>query len=238
MTLAFLVLCSLLASQQGLNNDAVIKLTKAGLSEDLIISNINSQKGSYDLSADGLIALKAAGVSDRVVNSIVQKTSGSAASRDTVPTAAPFAVIEPSVSYQKGDQWVDFDAERADIKVPMSLLPGKVPDTEGRVNGKTSNLILSSGSLVRLSLPGMTGTDISDCKLIRFHVKGNAREFTFSAGGYMKVNGGSGKDSVAFESKKIAPHIYEVPLSSSLAPGEYGFLVGQVLKVFTFRLQQ
>jgi hypothetical protein len=76
-TLVFLALCPLLIAQQTLNNEAVIKLTKAGLSDDLIVSTINAQAGTYDTSTDGLIALKAAGVSDKVVAAVVAKTIAS-----------------------------------------------------------------------------------------------------------------------------------------------------------------
>lgn len=62
-------------ASQALNNDAVIKLVKAGLSDDLIVSTIGSSPGAYDISADGMIALKTAGVSDRVVSAIVLKVN-------------------------------------------------------------------------------------------------------------------------------------------------------------------
>jgi hypothetical protein len=69
-----MVASSVLAlAQQSLTNDSIIKLVKAGLSEDLIISTINAQPGAYDTSPDGLIALKAAGVSDKVVSAVVAK---------------------------------------------------------------------------------------------------------------------------------------------------------------------
>lgn len=64
----------MLGAQQTMNNEAVIKLVKAGLSEDLIITTVNSAAGAYDTSADGIIALKAAGVSDKVVSAIVLKS--------------------------------------------------------------------------------------------------------------------------------------------------------------------
>jgi len=74
--LFFLLTCSWLSAQQALNNDAVIKLVKAGLSDDLIVSTVNASAGTYDTSANGLIALKTAGVSDKVVAAIVVKNSG------------------------------------------------------------------------------------------------------------------------------------------------------------------
>jgi hypothetical protein len=75
LAVVFLAICPLLYAQQALNNDAVIKLVKAGLSDDLIVSTISATAGSYDTSADGLIALKTAGASDKIVVAIVAKTA-------------------------------------------------------------------------------------------------------------------------------------------------------------------
>jgi hypothetical protein len=72
----FLVACSMtLAAQQTLNNDAVIKLVKAGLSDDLIVTTINSSPGLYTTTTDALIAFKQAGASDRVISAIIAKAS-------------------------------------------------------------------------------------------------------------------------------------------------------------------
>lgn len=92
--IVFLALCPLLVAQQTLNNDAVIKLAKAGLSDDLIVSTINSQAGTYDTSTDGLIALKAAGVSDKIVSAVVAKAS--APSPATVPATTTPAPVPPA----------------------------------------------------------------------------------------------------------------------------------------------
>lgn len=74
----FAICCLAAAAQQAMNNDAVIKLVKAGLSDDLIVTTINSQPGAYDTSANGIIALKGAGVSDKIVGAIVAKSSAPA----------------------------------------------------------------------------------------------------------------------------------------------------------------
>jgi hypothetical protein len=92
LVLVFLAICPLLAAQQALNNDSVIQLVKAGLSEDLIISTIHASPGTYDTSANGLIALKSAGVSDKVVTAIVVKASAPAT---MAPIPLPGAAAEP-----------------------------------------------------------------------------------------------------------------------------------------------
>ena len=51
---------AVLAAQQPLNNDAIIKMAKAGLSDDVIVTSIQSSPGAYDTSTDGLVALKKA----------------------------------------------------------------------------------------------------------------------------------------------------------------------------------
>ncbi len=71
VSVVFLASCHLLAAQEAergaikeMNNGSVIKLIKAGLTDDLIVSTISALPGSYDTSADGLIALKTANASD------------------------------------------------------------------------------------------------------------------------------------------------------------------------------
>jgi len=71
---------SLLVAQQILTNDSVIKLAKAGLSDDLLVSTINASPGKFDVTADGLIALKRGGISDKVVSAILLKSFGNAPS--------------------------------------------------------------------------------------------------------------------------------------------------------------
>jgi hypothetical protein len=75
--------------QPGLNNEAIIKLVKAGLSDDLIVATIGSSPGAYDISADGMIALKTAGVSDRVVAAVVSKINAAAQLANPVPSLPP-----------------------------------------------------------------------------------------------------------------------------------------------------
>ena len=90
LAMVFLAISPLLYAQLSLNNEAVIKLVKAGLSDDLIITTINLMPGSYDTSPDGLIALKSAGASDKVVGAIVTKAAAAAP-----PPPAPAAPIPP-----------------------------------------------------------------------------------------------------------------------------------------------
>jgi hypothetical protein len=68
-----LAICAFLAGQQTLDNDAVVRLVKAGISEDLIVSTISAKPGAYDISANGIAALKNAGASEKVVSAVLAK---------------------------------------------------------------------------------------------------------------------------------------------------------------------
>jgi hypothetical protein len=80
-----LALCnSLILAQTVMTNATVIKMTRAGLTENVIISSIDSHPGNYSTNPDDLIALKNARVSDKVIAAIVAKTTA-ASSTPSLP---------------------------------------------------------------------------------------------------------------------------------------------------------
>jgi hypothetical protein len=99
-----------LPAQQTLSNDNVIKATKAGFSEEFILATINRSPGAYDISADGLAALKNAGVSSKVVSAVVSKAtavtsatqSPGAAHHSVHPANKPRVFLE---SHSHSDLW-------------------------------------------------------------------------------------------------------------------------------------
>jgi hypothetical protein len=84
-----------LQAQQTLNNDSIIKMVKAGLSDDVIASTVNSSAGTYDTTVDGLIGLKSAGVNDKVIAALVAKNTGGS-SAPAAPSAPPATSANPS----------------------------------------------------------------------------------------------------------------------------------------------
>jgi hypothetical protein len=61
--------------QEALDNDIIRSLTKAGLGDELILRMINNQPGKYARSPSDVIALKDAGVSDKVISAILDRHS-------------------------------------------------------------------------------------------------------------------------------------------------------------------
>jgi hypothetical protein len=73
------------SAQEPLTNEAIVKMVKASLSEDVIVSMVRTQPARYTVAPEQLIALKSAGVSDRIVAAMVDRTS---ANSYGVPTAS------------------------------------------------------------------------------------------------------------------------------------------------------
>lgn len=79
---------------QALTNDDVMRMAANGLSEDVILTTIQSRGGRFDITPDGLIRLKSAGVSDRVIQTIQMRgNSGLIAPSIATTTIVPPAVV-------------------------------------------------------------------------------------------------------------------------------------------------
>jgi hypothetical protein len=234
LAVLFLAACSFLAAQQVMNNDSVIKLVKAGLSDDLIVTTINSSPGNYDTSADGIIALKSAGASDKVVAAMIAKAAAPAA-----PAAAPAPPAAPAPTRPAGiddvgvyfrdrnGAWTNLEPEIVNFKTGGVLksiaTDGLVKgDINGHIQGKTSKNVLTFP--VVLAVYVAEGVDIAEYQLLRLRESGNAREFRSVTGGVVHSSGGAARDSVQFQSVKIAPRVYQITLDQSLGKGEYGLL--------------
>jgi len=137
ITILLLAFCPVLFAQQALNNDTIIKMVKAGLSDDIIIASVNAQPGSFDTSTDGLIALKTGGVSDKVVAAIITHHSAPAATApaSASPAAAPVAPPDPNDPNSPHDIGVYLLAAGPDGKPKMTFI-----DRAGEAGVKTANV--------------------------------------------------------------------------------------------------
>ncbi len=230
----FLVCCLAVTAQQAMNNDSIIKMVKAGLSDDLIVTTINASPGTYDTSADGIIALKAAGVSDKVVAAIVAK-----ATAPPPPAVAPPAPVAPASTLPPGiddvgvyykdktGAWAPLLPEIVNFKTGGVL---KSIATDGIVKGDLNGHIQGEHAKNSATFPLVLavyvpeGTAITEYQLLRLRTNHSSREFRSVTGGVMHVSGGATRDAVAFDSNKIAPRVYQITLQQSLGKGEYGLL--------------
>ena len=78
-------------SSQALTNEDIIKMVRAQLSTSIIIATIDSASFTFDLSPTALIALKEAGVEDRIIEAMQARvrTRDTGATTDASTRAAP-----------------------------------------------------------------------------------------------------------------------------------------------------
>jgi hypothetical protein len=81
-------LASCLCAQETLNNETIVKLFKAGVGDDVIVNMVNQQPGKYSLTADAIIALKTAGVSDKVISAMIVRNGAGNAIGQSFPETA------------------------------------------------------------------------------------------------------------------------------------------------------
>jgi len=256
------MLLSVCAAQTALNNDAIIKMVKAGLGDDIVVSTIKAQPGQYGTSPDDLIALKKAGVTDKVIGAIIEKAAATPApaapaaapSGNPLVAAAPAPAVAPApapvvsevgVYYNKAGSWADLPPEVVNFKtagVLKSVATATIVkgDINGHLNGPHSRNQLKSP--IELLVYTAEGVAITEYQLLRLRDQKDSREFRTVTGGVLHASGGATRDLVSFENRKVAPRTYQITLSN-LGPGEYGLLppttgdsTGKTGKLYSFRI--
>src|SRR6266567_7225418 len=105
MMVAVSLLCFPIVAQTVLTNESIVKMVKAGLGEDVVISSIRANPGKYVTGVDELIALKGAGVSDKIIAAMGTKMAGGDAPAGAAAPVAAAAgpVNEIGVYYKKNE---------------------------------------------------------------------------------------------------------------------------------------
>ncbi|HXP87728.1 MAG TPA: hypothetical protein VN841_23550 [Bryobacteraceae bacterium] len=255
-----LVIAAAAYAQETLNNDAVVKMVKAGLGETLVINMIQTQPGNYTLTPDALVKLKQDGVSDKVLGAMIARGSGAPAAAAGAPPAAPTSPVlgatdtdipqglDIGVYYKKGGKWEEMLPEVVNWKtggvVKHVASAGIVKgDVNGHLQSQHSRNMAASPVEVLIYAP--EGVAITEYQLLHLREANGTREFRTVTGGVFHESGGAQRDLLQFEGKKVANRMYRVSLPS-LGAGEYGFLPPGAItssnsaslgKMYTFRLE-
>ncbi len=94
-------------AQKPFTNFDVEKMVKAGFDEETIIRAIEANRPGFDTSVEGLVALKDAGVSSKIINAILARTAQSASSTPSAkapdqPVQTNPAIVQTSTPTYKG----------------------------------------------------------------------------------------------------------------------------------------
>ena len=114
--IAFLAIClGTACAQQSSPDQPVIQMTKAGVDESLIIQMVNTQTQHFTFSADDLIALKNAGVSNNVMAAMIQKSVQPLTQPSTATTSVSISDVRSI--FISGNNEATADARRNLLKI-------------------------------------------------------------------------------------------------------------------------
>lgn len=207
--------------QVALENRDVIKMAKSGLTEEVILSVVQAQPGTYDTSPDALIALKNSGVTDHVIAAMTIK--------GPAVVLNDYDGLETGVYYKNREktEWTRVPSERVYAKSGgafKSLATHGIikQDMNGRLDGQKSELGLSAPYQFLIVTP--EGLDATDFTLVELNQKKDDREFRTRTGGVFHSSEDVGKAAVPFEQKRLARHTFAITLPKGVGKGEYAFL--------------
>lgn len=238
------------AQDETMTNGEVISLVKAGLNTQIIINKIRTSKTAFDLSTDGLIALKKAEVSDEIVTAMLEAKSGKSVSAAAAPNAATGDPNDPMAAHNFG---IYLYEEKDGVKKMTQLTPNV--SAQNRTGGLfTSSLTYGIGKVkIKANLPGTTAklqlnqaqpvfyfyldtksgglntasgvpSTPNEFTLIKFNVRSDNREVTIGKANAFGAKGGlSDEYVVQFNAEDLGNGIFKITPTSTLKNGEYGF---------------
>ncbi|SEB59393.1 hypothetical protein [Terriglobus roseus] len=247
------------AQTKQLDNDAIIKMTKADLGDNIIVTAVRMQPGTYRTAPDDLIALKSAGVSQAVISAMLARNSGMQQRPGNFPTFQRVEVSplspntdDPGVYFKnKQGQWEMMGPELVryrDGGALKSLVTNNIvkKDENGVVSGPKSKLSISPGTEVLILSPNPQ-TDAVEYVILRLRPKSDRREFRVKTGNVFHAETGTDRDALEIPIKKINNRIFGFTVPHDLTKGEYGVLapwsaggagIGHAGKLYTFSITE
>ena len=266
LTILFLCITTTLCAQQGevLTNQTIIQLHSAGLGADVLTAKINTSPCTFDLSTEGLIALKKAAVPDAVITAMLAKGTASL----TAPTITNYPAtsgiyyydsamkeynsLEPSILTNEKSGGLGESLKRS----VTGLFNAKL---RASLSGRQAAQVFHTTAPSFLFVFDSTATGFANSStylgnaqspneffLVKFTVSKKAREIVVGKENNLKSDIGIDDDvKISFTAKKLRKGVYEVTPSTPLKPGEYCFMfaassmyAGQTHKVYDFSVDR
>lgn len=237
-----------------LDNDAVIRMTRAEVGEAIVLQAVRTQPGTYRTGPDDLIALKQAGVSERVISAMLARNSGMAQHvplRQVEVTPLSPEVDDPGVYWKnKQGQWEPVSPELVNYRsggATKSVLTRGIvrPDRNGKVAGPKSSLPLQPGTEMLILAPFRA--DPVEFVILRLREKSDRREFRVESGSFFHTETGSDRDRLDLPVRKISPRLFSFTIPADLQKGQYGVLppgsanasgISFAGKIYTFSINE
>lgn len=219
--------------------EEVVKLAKAGFSEDLIITKIKKNGKPYDLSTDELLDLKRAGVSDNVIRYLLdpsqpytppQPAPAPAASATAPASAAnnPLKKYPPDAlaSRVPPDPGLYLFVADAPVRSDLKLLLGTEKGKTLMKKGKTIAYLVGPEAKVKTTQTTPTlylrmpdGHEIQELVLVALDQKNGRREVQLGPGPKQELDA---EAMCQFDSLEVGPRLFRLT-PAKLEEGEYLF---------------
>ncbi len=264
VSLVSVVLIQTVGAEEVLTNQSVVSMVQAGLPETVILAKIRSSQTKFDTSAKGLIALKQAGVPDKVLEAMVtaaSPTAGMASPAPVAPSAPappppPVAVMTPPAAGRSAGAVID-----ASQRLIYHLAGGRQVELVAAVGEVQTNVVPFIGTTkMELVLPGQRASyriterepvflstySPSEALLVRLKSGSKDRNLKISSGSVLPFVGATqrqgvrNEDRVEIVSERDANGFYRLRPRAPLEPGEYafvptrGFSSGPTDKIYDF----
>ena len=251
--IAVVLLCfSPFVQAETLDNNAIISLSHAGLSDGLIIDKINSVACNYDVSVDRILELKRVGLSESVIGAMVRRCATLGQQRGL---AGDDSSSDPKVRHSPGIYAMENWTTPAKLQI---LRPSKASGVRSSGNGSIAfpmkTILVMRGATGHVQIQDTTpefyfyfnpsDEKVSDFGMensmaaqspdefsaIRFKPKGSDREVVigkFSAYGNVAVGVRRGIDPkyiIPFQALEVSSGVFKVSFDKPLAAGEYAFV--------------
>lgn len=213
-------------------NQSVIDLTKAKMSEGVIIAAINGGTPAFDTSSKGLIALKNAGVSDTVIQAMI-----SAGAKPASSASAPAASGKAGAVTPEQAMLVDGGASKQMQYLTPSMRTAVRPfggmQQFAVLQGTKAALRTSATPKFVIAVPNNAQPE-SYFTLANLGVRKNGVREVLVGGGYYSYSTGITKDRVMLVTSAKAPNqggapagftLYEITPQAQLLPGEYALVL-------------
>lgn len=254
------------AYSEVMNNNTIQALSKAGLSDELVIAKINTEACGYDVATNNIMALRAAGLSDKVISAMVLRCASTSQLKGT---AGDDKSLDPRVKHSPGIYVVgSWSIPNSLEKIRPSRSGGMKTSGNGSIvfplvaklvipNVQSRTPILSrtpvfyfyfNPSDEKASGFGAENSEATqspeEFSLVKMRTKKEVRELEMgraSAWGGSLVSfrkGLSLKSSIKFNVEEEGQGIFKVSLNNPLEVGEYAFVFtgGEGSRIYDFSI--
>lgn len=227
---------SLAQKAEVLTNASVVKLFKAGLDNDIILSKIESSACKFDVSGDALVGMKTNGLPGDIIKAMMNKMDEKKA-----PAVPAGEIVQVKKTQAQGNNIPEPELINA-VYVYNKVLQSVQPLERNTASLKSQTLMLGYGGVNMIyQIPGEkstvrlaaddgrpfivnTATGPADIfVLYKVQVKKKTRQ---AVGAKFTMTGAKGSQGViAIDVKMIKAGLYELVPSTKLEKGEYFFTI-------------